>query len=498
MDKIRAKKIPIKGGANPEVITPAATTTDTTTTDTTTALAATTALAPDTTDTATTATTTPDTATPEAATTAATTTTAATATTTTADTTEATTAAPVASEVNTQLNNNIELKNNIAKIAKTVIDSILSSKNIDLEKKYADFINKNGSYKPGRVLNTQELDEEVTKIINEAENRIENITNKIKELGSLKEKIEKNLKDTRSILEFDKDNNPLDLNDKEKERLENEISEFNSKLEKIIKQLDRLNKKLKEQQQIIEDGEKIKNDAKQKFKINFNIGLKNSDIAVNLYYEKPKIKIEPIVEEDLINTISSGNEYIAFKKLDELGTKFIEKFDTLKTKKDLDFSDTLHVLKSKYVNFKGGSNYHLIIDFDIYIYLKIDDVENSPTKGKIIVDNFYFHINNDEVKGIIDPNLDTTDEEFKDMEINALPADGILDYDLTVNDLDSNMQTNIINYLEEMNNQVIVEKIEQPVVGGIPNRRTRKKKKGTKKRKYSNKKKSKVKRKTRQ
>jgi len=117
------------------------------------------------------------------------------------------------------------------------------------------------------------------------------------------------------------------------------------------------------------------------------------------------------------------------------------------------------------------------------------------------VDNFYFHINDEEVKGIIDPNLDTTDEQYQNMQnmrIYALPANGILDYDLNVNGLDSNMQTNIITYLEEMDNQAIVENIQQPVVGGRRTRRTRKRKKSTKKRKYSNKKKSRVKRKTRQ
>lgn len=406
---------------------------------------------------------------------------------------------PVASEVNPQL------KNNIAKIAKTVIDSILTSKNLELEKKYADFINKNGTYKPGRDLNTDELIEEVGTIIAQVGDRIENIRNKIIELESLRETIVKNLDDTGSILETDRENNPLDLNNPEQKRLGDAGIEFDRKIKVIDEQLEKLRRQLQLEQQIIEDAENIKEDAKKKFKINFNIGLKNSDIAVNLYYEKPKIIIEPVIEQELIDTISSDpNEYIAFKKLDELGTKFIEEFNTLKNTKDLDFSDTLHVLKSKYVKFTGGSNYDLIIDFDIYIYLKIDDIEDSPTKGKIIVDNFYFHINADEVKGIIDPNLDTTDEEYQNMQnagINALPADGILDYDLNVNGLDSNMQTNIIKYLEEMDNPAIVENIQQeqqPVVGGRPNRRTRKKKKSKKKRKYSNKKKSRVKRKTRQ
>lgn len=401
---------------------------------------------------------------------------------------------------------NIQLKNNIAKIAKTVIDSILSSKNLDLEKKYADFINKNGTYKPGRDLNTDELIEEVGTIITQVEKNIENIRNKITELETLKETIVKNRVDTGSILDSDRANNPvelnnpLDLNNPEKKRLRDAGIEFNRKIIIIDEQLERLRKQLQGEQQIIEDAEKIKEDAKKKFKINFNIGLKNSDIAVNLYYEKPKIKIEPIVEEQLINTIASDpNEYIAFKKLDELGTKFIEKFNTLKTTKDLDFSDTLHVLKSKYNPFiKGGSNYHLIIDFDIYIYLKIDDVKDSPTTGEIIVDNFYFHINDKIVEGIIDPNFDTTDEGFKNMGINALPADGILDYDLNVNGLDSNMQTNIKTYLDKMDNEANVQQEQQPVVGGRRSRRTRKRKKSKKKRKYSNKKKSRVKRKTRQ
>ena len=378
---------------------------------------------------------------------------------------------------------NVELQGNIAEVARTVIDSILTSTNIELEKKYADFINKNGTYKPGRDLNTVELVRQVQEIMTDLANKQGERTAKIAELTKLKVEIEKNLNDIEEILNNSGD---IDLNDSEKVKISKEQDDLTKKLDEIDKQLEILQKEEKK----IEEGEEIKKVAEQKFKINFKIGLKTSDTAQNIYYNTPTITITS-VDENNINTIT---DYTKFTTLQELSTSFNTKFKELqKVKSDQNFRDALHVFKSKYVKFTGGSNYGLIIDFDIYIFLKNEN-------GQVIVDTFYFNINENAVQNITDSsNLDNTDVKYPTMKnTSVLPKNGILTYILNVNGLDPGIQQNIKTYLDTLGKYPVAAQAAA-VGGGRSNNRTKKNKRNNKirtiKRKYSKKRKSKIKKK---
>ena len=129
-----------------------------------------------------------------------------------------------------------------------------------------------------------------------------------------------------------------------------------------------------------------------------------------------------------------------------------------------------------------------MIDFDIHIHLKLND--DSKDKNIAVVNNFYFHINQNEVKSTIDLITDSSDDDLTNMEgFTAIEKGGNLEYELNFNGVDQDMKTNIIKYLEEIDNKPLQK------TGGRRNKRTKKRK--TKRRKVSNKKKSRTNKKTR-
>ena len=183
---------------------------------------------------------------------------------------------PAPPDANTPEQINTDLKTNISKIAKTVIDSILTSKNLQLEQLYADFINKNGSYKIGRDLNIINLQTEVDNILKDSRDNIQIIQQQRTKLTYLKKQLETNIADIKQIL--DGSGNPLDLNNDEKNRFNESNKELTEKIKAIEKDIERLTpqiselkKEEKEEEIIITKVEELKKEANQMFKINFNI-----------------------------------------------------------------------------------------------------------------------------------------------------------------------------------------------------------------------------------
>jgi hypothetical protein len=418
--------------------------------------------------------------------------------------------------------NTIELKGNINLIAKTVINSILRSENQELEEKYVDFINVNGSYKPGREFDKNKLVNEVVIILGkEDSDPKKEKQEKIDELTSLREKLIINLGDI-DFLQTDIDN-ILDLNKNEISAIQTAKTDINEKKTIIEEELKKLGATVTvpgavaeapvspeptappaivseaeaEVEPIIVPG--IVETIDKIYKINFDITLKNSDGIELIYYEKPNITI------DKLDRITDTTNFTEFNTIDDLSSLFKEKFKE-KQPKTSEFRNTMHIFKNKYTKMMtGGSTYSLKINFDIYIYLKYGTDANGSLNSTVIVDKFYFNINNDndKLKIDIDTNKSYTEQDYKNDNYFVFPKkeNDNLNYTITLmNSLDPLVKKNIIMYLNELK-----EPAAAAVGGKANNKRTRKMKRDTKKRikrnngkkKFSNKKRSKVSRKMR-